>query len=445
MGNGISQEQLEAHLARQEQLIKQLQAVVDQQAASLESMGAVAVDYSVNGAGTDVPVAKELYDEVVGVVRASAHSRKAELPVTDDEKENAGNVEWAEPTAEEERGFMATKPWLGAMAPPTGFQFGLTDGLPNVKLELEHVHGYRGSGVRQNVIWIDSKTILYFTASVGIVHNIETNTQKFFRNHSDDILSIAYHPGRRIVATGEKGKMPSVHVWDVDSCQELAKIAGFHSRGVVSVSFSLDGGRVAAVGLDDHHSITVHDWASNQMLGCAEGGTERILDIQFNLTDTADSNNDFVTCGVKHIQFWSISPGTLVGNSGKLGNLGERQAYLAAAFSTQYTILGTQNGELYLFKAEKLVKVIPAHQQSVFALKGVRDTLISGGKDGAITKWNMNTLQKVATLNLTKIEVHPSSRRPRTTSAPSTCSMKTRSSAAHSPIRFIAPSFRAPT
>jgi len=228
MGNGISQEQLESHLQKQEALIRQLQAVVEQQAASLQAMGHAAVDYAVEGHG-EQPVPAELHDEVTGLRRANVTNRRNESEVTDEERQ-AGRQEWTEPTEEEERGFQATKPWLGAMAPPTGFEYGKTDGLPDVKLELEHVYGYRANAVRQNVIWIDTKTILYFTASVGIVHNIETNTQKFFRSHSDDILSIAYHPQRRIVATGEKGKFPSVHVWDVDTCQELAKIAGFHTR-----------------------------------------------------------------------------------------------------------------------------------------------------------------------------------------------------------------------
>ena len=225
MGNGISQEQLQEHLEKQEALIRQLQSVVKQQSTSLASMGHAAVNYDVDGVGADVPLEDDMEDEVEGLRRAGNGSRKVEDPVDDMEKDQPAE-DWVEPAnEEEERGFMSVKPWLGAMAKPTGFEYGKTDDKPDVSLELEHVYGYRSQAVRQNVVWIDKKTLLYFAAGVGIVHNVETNTQKFFRGHTDDILCLAYHPGRRIAVTGEKGRYPSIHVWDVDTCQELAKVA----------------------------------------------------------------------------------------------------------------------------------------------------------------------------------------------------------------------------
>jgi WD40 repeat protein len=407
MGNGISQEQLQAHVSRQESLLTSLKTVVDQQALALSSMVQAAVNYDVDGNGEEFELDADTTDEVDGLRQQAKKSegKRIEEDVTPEEREEPAN-DWDEEPTEEERGFMAIKPWLGAMAKPEGFVYGATDDKPDVTLQLEHVYGFRSARVRNNVIWIDDKTVVYFAAGVGIVHDIAANTQRFFRGHTDDIVSIAYHPQRRVVVTGEQGRTPAFYVWDVDSCQELTKVAGFHRRAVVAVAFSKDGSRVASVGLDDNHSVAVHDWTSGNMLASSEGDTYRILDIKFNETAGADANADFVTSGVKHIKFWGLSDedGTLSERKGRIGNLGSRQAYLSCAFTPTYTVLGTQRGELYLFKGRKLAKIIDAHQHAVFAVRAVGDFIYSGGKDGHVNKWDAVTAEKVASVNLNKHE-----------------------------------------
>jgi WD40 repeat protein len=400
MGNGISQEQLQSHLNKQEALIRQLQAVVHQQSQSLAAMGHATIDYTQHGRD-ELPLDDDLNEEVVGLRRAGNAVRKIEPPVDEDEKQLEAEP-WTEMTPEEERN--SAKPWLAAMAPPTGFEYGKTDAKPKVSLELEHVYGYRAQAVRGNVIWVDHKTVLYFTAGVGIVHDIEANKQKFFRGHSDDILCVAYHPGRRIAVTGEKGKIPSFHVWSIDSGEELAKIAGFHQRGVAAVAFSVEGSTIASVGLDDKNSVAVYDWESGTLLASEAGdASNRILDVRFNTSAGADSNTDFVTVGVKHINFWTLAPGnTLRSEEGLIGNLGDRQAYLCLDFTTQYTVLGCQSGELYVFKGTRLVRVVAAHQQSIYALRARGDVVVTGGKDGFVSRWDLNTFEKTANVNMNK-------------------------------------------
>jgi microtubule-associated protein-like 6 len=404
MGNNISQEQLAAHLNKQEALIRQLQTVVQQQSANLAAMGHSSVNYDVDGQGNDVPLDYELEDEVEGLRRPGNQAKKPQQPVDEEEKALAPE-QWTEPTEEEEREFSNTKPWLGSMAPRTGFQHGTTDALPDVRLELEYVYGYRADSVRQNIVWIDKNTIAYFAAAVGIVHNLETNTQKFFLGHSDEILCLAYHPERRLVVTGEKGKIPAIHVWSVDTCQEVAKIAGFHNRGVVSVAFNKDGSKIATVGLDDNHSIAVFDWEQGTLLASAQGDTNRIFDVQFNKSRDADANTEFVTVGVKHVAFWKLTHDTLERTNGRIGNLGERQAYLGVGFSSLYTVLATQTGELYVFKGHNLIKIIAAHQKCIYAIKGAgADVIVTGGKDGHVSRWDMNTFEKTGSINLNKVE-----------------------------------------
>ena len=70
------------------------------------------------------------------------------------------------------------------------------------------------------------------SASIGIVLNKKSNKQRWFgcgdqysckQCHNDDILSIAVHPNRNIVASGQVGKNPSICVWDSKTMKTLAK------------------------------------------------------------------------------------------------------------------------------------------------------------------------------------------------------------------------------
>ena len=45
--------------------------------------------------------------------------------------------------------------------------------------------------------------IVYHVAAVGIVYNRENHKQRFYNAHTDDILCLAIHPVRDVVATGQ--------------------------------------------------------------------------------------------------------------------------------------------------------------------------------------------------------------------------------------------------
>jgi WD40 repeat protein len=399
MGSGISQQDVTKHLETQNQLISQLQAIVDWQGQAIHRL----MTYNECDPSMEKVARDSGESSIADEVSHRAKPRKEDKPITAEELA-APNAQWSEPNAEEERNFMATKPWLGAMAMPDGFTYGKTDGLPDVQLELEHVHGYRTRGCRNNIAWVDCNTIVYFAAGVGIVHDLSSNKQTFFRNHTDDILCLAYHSGKGLVATGEIGAKPKICVWNVKDGREVATFAPIHKRGVVSVAFSADGNKLASVGLDDDHTVAVHDVTNGQLLGAAKGDTNRILDIQCNMTRDVDSNNEFVTVGVKHIKFWNIAGTTLTPTRGLLGSKGEQKSLLTVAFTTQFTCVGTSDGEIYVFKKNQLYKPLDAHQKHLFALKAVGDDLYSGGRDGYLSKWNMNSFLKVGSVNMNKAE-----------------------------------------
>ena len=136
---------------------------------------------------------------------------------------------------EQEAQFLCVRPWHGAIRapsePPT-----VTNSPPGVDLELEWVHGYHSSS-RNNVFRLASGEIVYHTATLGVVFNREEHTQRQYFGHEGEILCLARHPEGSIVATGEMGRKPRVHVRGGSLCWTGASVLGLAWLGLVCGCF----------------------------------------------------------------------------------------------------------------------------------------------------------------------------------------------------------------
>jgi microtubule-associated protein-like 6 len=73
---------------------------------------------------------------------------------------------------------MAVKPWLGAIKEPSEVKkIPHADKKPKCTITLDYVYGYRCKDTRNNLRYITDTKVVYHAAAVGIVHDIETNTQ----------------------------------------------------------------------------------------------------------------------------------------------------------------------------------------------------------------------------------------------------------------------------
>ncbi|CAN0531137.1 unnamed protein product, partial [Ectocarpus sp. 8 AP-2014] len=89
---------------------------------------------------------------------------------------------------------------------------------PDSGLVLEYVHGVggrRNSATRStNVVWLRSGEIVYPAAGVVVIHDFETNRQRFFTGHDEAITAVAVHPHHDIVASGQAGREAIVCLFD---------------------------------------------------------------------------------------------------------------------------------------------------------------------------------------------------------------------------------------
>lgn len=102
----------------------------------------------------------------------------------------------------------------------------------------------------------------------GIVVIVSGN-QSFYLEHTDDIICLAVNQHskfKNIVASGQIGNPPSIHVWDAVTKETKSILRGGHSRGVCSVDFSCTGKYIVSVDLADDHQIAVWRWQDGKGL-----------------------------------------------------------------------------------------------------------------------------------------------------------------------------------
>jgi WD40 repeat protein len=273
--------------------------------------------------------------------------------------------------------FMAVLPWLGAIKfPPSNYDAAKwkINGTkkPNVKLTLEHVHGYRSKDKRNNIFVLASGEVAYYAASVAIVHDVSKNVQRFFNQHTDKILSMDVHPDRKTIATGENGAKPMVYVWDSETMAVRFKIkAGAILKSVDTLTFSPSGKFLLATMADDDHMLNLMSvgGASGQELSVIakeKGGRDVILGVTWR------SDAEFVAIGIKLYKVCTVSGSAIKGAKGDFGNGSNFLVSVAFIRQTGDVVCGTAVGEVQLWRGTSIAKV----EKNVH--KGMVDGLYAG-------------------------------------------------------------------
>jgi WD40 repeat protein len=290
---------------------------------------------------------------------------------------------------EKELEWMATKPWLGAIVPPTNLPH-IDKSAPADNLSIDYVYGYRAIDSRNNVFYTaKSNEIVYMTAALGIVLNTDTNTQRFFgggdktklKGHDDDITALAVHPNKQYVATGQVGKDPLICVWEVKDCSLLAKFRlGKDTRAVKCLGFSKDGRYLAAVGDDNDHTVAVWEWEDSHKVASIPSGAEAILDLNFCST----KEGTFATVGKRGVSFWTIAGKSLTCKKGIFGSQKMTDMYCCEWLSNGNCISGALNGSIYVWSGNQCIKTIKAHTGLISTISAIPGGVITGGKDNLL-------------------------------------------------------------
>uniref|UniRef100_A0A673H1Y5 Echinoderm microtubule-associated protein-like 6 n=1 Tax=Sinocyclocheilus rhinocerous TaxID=307959 RepID=A0A673H1Y5_9TELE len=246
---------------------------------------------------------------------------------------------------------------------------------PRCQLRLEWIHGYRGHQCRNNLYYTAGKEIVYFVAGVGVVYNTREHTQKFYLGHNDDIISLALHPDKTQVATGQVGKDPYICVWDSYALTTVSILRDVHTHGVACLAFDADG--------QVSHMTPHVDMISPPV--CA------VLQI-FDISWDPFLQHRLVSCGVKHIKFWALCGNALTPKRGIFGKTGDLQTILCLATAKdEVTYSGALNGDIYVWKGLNLTRTIQAaHGAGIFSMHSCEEGFATGGRDGCVRLWDVD-------------------------------------------------------
>ncbi|KAK9876491.1 hypothetical protein WA026_013867 [Henosepilachna vigintioctopunctata] len=289
---------------------------------------------------------------------------------------------------------------------------------PYRRLKLDWVYGYRGKDCRSNLYFLPTGEMIYFVASVVVLYNVEDQCQRHYLGHTDEVKSLAIHPNKMLVASGQCGgydrkeSRPHIRIWNSVSLHTQA-IIGMNDfeMSVCCLSFSKADGGAILVAVDDvpDHTISVWDWQRGEngyKITETKCSVDTVVSAEFHPLD----RNTIVTSGKSHIAFWTLDVnGTLFKRTGIFESRDKPKYVTSIAFlQTGETISGDSNGNLAIWGRGtntiwKLIKNV--HDGAIFSICVLKDgsVITGGGKDGRIVEFDSN-LQKLGTDN--QVEGH---------------------------------------
>lgn len=238
-------------------------------------------------------------------------------------------------------------------------------------------------------------------AALGVILDTDKNEMKFFggvetkmvaknvaddsKFHMDDILSLDMSSDRKLVATGQVGKAPSIHVWDSETAESKFTFKLKEgSRGVAAVSISPCFRYIACVDLHNDHHIVIYNIKRNKQLLHIEGSKDKIIHCAWS-KKTDDLR--FCTVGLKELKFWNPADATKrLFTKGTVGTKAKITSFNSVCFDIDGTAYTSGiNGQIYTWDITgQLDKVLKGHSAEVTALIHENGKLISGGKDSKI-------------------------------------------------------------
>lgn len=214
------------------------------------------------------------------------------------------------------------------------------------------------------------------------------------KNHMDDILCLDMTADRTLVATGQIGRNPVVHVWDPEKCESVCTFKiqekSVASRGISSISISPCKRYVLTTDMSNDHNVRVYNIKKDKEVLKDKGGADLIIHSSWS-QKTDDLR--FATVSPKEIKFWHPADATKrLSVKGTFGSKHKMTNFSCVAFDNEgYAYTGGANGNIHIWDGTNTIeRAIKGHTAEVTAISCVPGKVISGSKDQKICVFSSN-------------------------------------------------------
>ena len=294
--------------------------------------------------------------------------------------------------------------------PPGTVTSGLTE-LPDVEYQVDHVYGFSCHRNQSLHFGKDSNEIVFMTAALGVVQDLNTRQQKYFGGkqktkhqlkheknwpvHQDEITAIDVCQGANrhsVIATCDGGPKAMVHVWDSKTMKSMCSFSlGASAKGISCLRLSPCARYVACVDGSNDHLMTIYNIARKQLLLQTSAGTDPFYDIQWS---KKENDLRFSAVTARAMQLWHPADATkkLFKNIWNTSHSQAQTKFLCTAWDEEgICYSGGADGNIYCWdERDPLGLVLKAHFGECTAITSSENWLVSGGKDCMITVHSNN-------------------------------------------------------
>ena len=299
-------------------------------------------------------------------------------------------------------------PWLKSvslLAPTKYSSINKSSMSPNITLELEWVYGYQAQRCSNNVVYNSEGNIVYSCGRYIIIYKSEYHTQQIFSTHNNEVSSLAIHPNKVFIASGERSKSATLLVWNSQTMQIVFKDTIPNSNSIRQITFSNDGVYLSVLIEDLYNSVCVYNWKEKKLLYSS------YVDLKLASASAFLTDGTLVVGGVEYLYFWVKSCEGYTKINGIFGNLISVQATttMVQVGYSYNVICGTGTGYLLLWNDRSCIKYVKAHESAVNALYSCIHGILSGGDDRRIRMFS-KTLEPIVTFDISSFGTNPSLR-----------------------------------
>ena len=279
-----------------------------------------------------------------------------------------------------------------------------------------------GCALESNAVVHDISTnstyrIFYHVANIGIVFNVQDNTQMLLQGHQGIIACASVSSNKKLIVTAESEYDCMIIVWDSELYLPLTSFTANLYNGIYACSFLYNNNFIAILTNSLPQKLCIWDWVSNGKMNESNTGSAIATDIAPIYTSdieakckhncisfsTIDSSL-FMSNNTEEVLFWRVANKTLSSYAPSMKTTDVSYFGIGALIQSVFlnsatmAITGTSSGHVILWNTEQdtdslysrqyMKKIFKIYNAPISFISTIQEYIVAGYQDGVIHFFN---------------------------------------------------------